>query len=103
MSEQEMKDFLAQFDKARENIKTWPKWMQDAAVERAATFPVVGGGREPNLPEGGAAPCITCAANHYCPTHNPAPRIQKRDKPKRSFPDVLPPMSGLSGEGEEDR
>jgi hypothetical protein len=32
----------------------------------------------------GVAPCQTCAANHYCPEHNPAPRIQKRDKPKRA-------------------
>lgn len=37
--EQQVRDFLAQFDQAREDIKTWPKWMQEAAVERAATFP----------------------------------------------------------------
>lgn len=39
MTEQEVRSFLAQFDRSREEIKTWPKWMQDAAVERAATFP----------------------------------------------------------------
>lgn len=39
MSEQEVRDFLAQFDRARDDFKTWPQWMQDAAVERAATFP----------------------------------------------------------------
>jgi hypothetical protein len=37
----------------------------------------------------GVAPCQTCAANHYCPEHNPAPRIQKRDKPK--------PADGVQG------
>jgi hypothetical protein len=39
MTEREVQSFLAQFDKAREDFKTWPKWMQEAAVERAATFP----------------------------------------------------------------
>jgi hypothetical protein len=39
MEEKEMRDFLAQFDKAREEIKTWPRWMQDAAYTAAATFP----------------------------------------------------------------
>jgi hypothetical protein len=39
MTKQEVRDFLAQFDQAREDFKTWPQWMQDAAVERAATFP----------------------------------------------------------------
>jgi hypothetical protein len=39
MTEQDAKRFLAQFDQAREEFKTWPKWMQDAAVQRAATFP----------------------------------------------------------------
>lgn len=42
MTEQEARDFLAQFDRAREDFKTWPKWMQEAAVERAATFPKLG-------------------------------------------------------------
>jgi hypothetical protein len=40
MTEQEVRDFLAQFDQAREDFKTWPQWMQDAAVERAASFPM---------------------------------------------------------------
>lgn len=40
MTEREVKNFLAQFDQAREDFKTWPKWMQDAAVERAASFPM---------------------------------------------------------------
>jgi hypothetical protein len=31
--------FIAQFDRAREEIKTWPKWMQEAAVVRSASFP----------------------------------------------------------------
>jgi hypothetical protein len=51
MTEQQVRDFLAQFDQAREDFKTWPQWMQDAAVERAASFPMtpktgvgVGGG-----------------------------------------------------------
>lgn len=39
MTEQEVRDFLAQFDRAREDFNNWPKWMQDAAVERAAAFP----------------------------------------------------------------
>lgn len=39
MTEQEQRDFLAQFDKARESFSTWPKWMQDAAMQRCATFP----------------------------------------------------------------
>jgi hypothetical protein len=40
MTEQQVRDFLAQFDQAREDFKTWPQWMQDAAVERAASFPM---------------------------------------------------------------
>jgi hypothetical protein len=40
MTEREVRDFLAQFDQAREDFKTWPQWMQDAAVERAASFPM---------------------------------------------------------------
>ena len=47
MTEQEVQRFLAQFDEAAEHIKEWPQWMQDAAVERAATFP--------KPPRGGAA------------------------------------------------
>lgn len=39
MTEQEVRDFLAQFDKAREDFDNWPKWMQEAAVARAAAFP----------------------------------------------------------------
>jgi hypothetical protein len=39
MTEKEVKAFLSQFDRAREDFKNWPQWMQDAAVERAATFP----------------------------------------------------------------
>ncbi len=39
MTEQQVRDFLAQFDEARRDFATWPKWMQDAAAERAATFP----------------------------------------------------------------
>lgn len=39
MTEQEARDFLAQFDKARESFKQWPKWLQDAARTAAATFP----------------------------------------------------------------
>lgn len=39
MTEQEVKDFLAQFPAAREEMKKWPKWMQDAARTAAATFP----------------------------------------------------------------
>lgn len=38
MTEREVQSFLAQFDQAREDFKTWPKWMQDAAVERVASF-----------------------------------------------------------------
>jgi hypothetical protein len=53
MTEAEVKAFLAQFDKAREDFKNWPKWMQDAAVERAATFPRTAGGAasDADLPE----------------------------------------------------
>lgn len=39
MTECGVQSFLAQFDKAREDMKTWPKWMQEAAVMRGATFP----------------------------------------------------------------
>ena len=38
MTESEVQSFLTQFDQAREDFKTWPKWMQDAAVERVASF-----------------------------------------------------------------
>lgn len=41
MTEREVQSFLAQFDQAREDFKTWPKWMQDAAVERVASFPTL--------------------------------------------------------------
>lgn len=40
MTEREVQNFLAQFDQAREDFKTWPKWMQDAAVERVASLPM---------------------------------------------------------------
>jgi hypothetical protein len=39
LTEQEVRNFLAQFDKAREDFNNWPKWMQDAARVAAATFP----------------------------------------------------------------
>jgi hypothetical protein len=39
MTEQEVRNSLAQFDKAREDFNNWPKWMQDAARVAAATFP----------------------------------------------------------------
>ena len=56
MTEREVQSFLAQFDQAREDFKTWPKWMQDAAVERAASFPMppkdgVPGAEEPSNEE----------------------------------------------------
>lgn len=41
MTEAEMKSFLSQFEQAREEIQTWPQWMQDAAYEAAATMPTV--------------------------------------------------------------
>jgi hypothetical protein len=50
MTEQQVRDFLAQFDQAREDFKTWPQWMQDAAVERAASFPMP--------PKDGVAPTV---------------------------------------------
>ena len=72
MTEQEIKDFLGQFDKARDDFKTWPQWMQDAAVERAAAFPRAvgvntcgrcgGTGEVPNWSTAnGMLPCPTCA------------------------------------------
>jgi hypothetical protein len=39
MTDEEVKDFLKQFDEAAEQIKEWPQWMQDAAHFAAATFP----------------------------------------------------------------
>jgi hypothetical protein len=45
MTEQQVRDFLAQFDKAREEFDSWPKWMQDAARTAAAKFP-----RTPGVP-----------------------------------------------------
>jgi hypothetical protein len=44
LTEAEAQAFLAQFDKARKDFKTWPKWMQDAARTAAATFPKVAAG-----------------------------------------------------------
>lgn len=34
-----MSSFLKQFEKSRQEIKRWPKWMQEAARYAAATFP----------------------------------------------------------------
>ena len=31
--------FLLQFDKSKQNIAQWPKWMRDLAYEASATFP----------------------------------------------------------------
>jgi tRNA A37 threonylcarbamoyladenosine biosynthesis protein TsaE len=42
MTEQEVLDFLAQFEEAALHIAEWPQWMQDAAHEAAATFPKMG-------------------------------------------------------------
>jgi hypothetical protein len=39
MTKQEVRSFLAQFDRARKEIKRWPKWMQREARFAAATFP----------------------------------------------------------------
>jgi len=39
LTETEVRSFLAQFDAAREDFKTWPKWMQDVAVQAVAAFP----------------------------------------------------------------
>jgi 5-bromo-4-chloroindolyl phosphate hydrolysis protein len=38
MTKDEIKSFLDQFRLAKEEIKTWPKWMQDAARIASAHF-----------------------------------------------------------------
>jgi 5-bromo-4-chloroindolyl phosphate hydrolysis protein len=47
MSDEEVRRFLAQFEQAREDMKTWPKWMQEAARVAAATFPRPPADRKP--------------------------------------------------------
>jgi hypothetical protein len=35
----ETKAFLRQIDEAEKRVKAWPRWMQEAAVVRTASFP----------------------------------------------------------------
>lgn len=48
MRDNEVKRFLAQFDNARKDFATWPKWMRDAAYVATANFP-----KRPSAPHGG--------------------------------------------------
>jgi hypothetical protein len=70
MTEQEARDFLAQFDKARESFKAWPKWMQDAARTAAATFPY-GVSPSDGKTQAGDAPSEAAANPRVAPSNDP--------------------------------
>ncbi len=39
MTPEQTKEFLAQFKRSRDEVASWPKWMQDAARTATANFP----------------------------------------------------------------
>lgn len=39
MTQEQVKEFLAQFAASKSNIAAWPKWMRDASRVATASFP----------------------------------------------------------------